>query len=394
MSAARKLIPKTRIWIPYILVMAWFVRNTVFIRGRTAGYYDSVDTMALLQIGIVGAIILFFLTTPVKPFFLQIKNSSLRFYFLYCALGVLSGLWSLNPFFSVYRAVEVTTLSLAVLYFCLNTSSLAESVQRVTLLLWSALVVIAFSHVLRGGFGWVMKSNGMGAIAAMTACFFVAWIMAGRVRQDRKLLIQGGVGVVLVLMSMSLASWWAFWFGILYCALFTRRKAFVVALLAAGIGVFFMLGGDTRERLLLRDKQVQSLETMTGRTLIWQDFWEASQRRPMLGFGFAMGAREVGSIYATNTHNSFYASLLGVGWVGVLCWVLFIVTFLRELSRFRHAVHPIWLACAAALAAGALNSMSLAIVGEQWNPATTAFLTLLGLHMVFLHEAKTGKLRR
>jgi hypothetical protein len=391
MSATRKKIPKTRIWIPYILVMAWFMRNTVFLRRRTAEYYDSVDTMALLQIGIVGAIILFFFTIPVKPFLRQIKNSSLRFYFLYCALGLLSGLWSLNPFFSVYRSVEVTALSLAVLYFCLNTSGLAESIQRVKLLLWSALGVMTLSHVLRGGFGWIMKSNSLGAIAAMTACFFVAWILAGRIGRDRKLLVHGSAGVVLVLMSMSLASWWSFWFGIVYCALFTRRKGLVLALLAAGIGVFFLLGEDIQHQLLLRDKQVQSLETMTGRTMLWSDYLAASQRSPVVGFGFAMGAREVGNIYTTNTHNAFYAALLGLGWVGVMCWIFFIFTFLRELFRFRHTLHPPWLACGAALAAGALNSMSISIVGEHWNPASTVFLALLGLHMVFLREVKTQR---
>jgi O-antigen ligase len=222
----------------------------------------------------------------------------------------------------------------------------------------------------------------------MTASFFVGWILAGRDTKDRKRLLQGGAGVVLVLVSMSLASWWSFWFGVCYCAVFTRRKAIVFFIFVIGTVLFFSLGADLRQSLLVRDKTQEKIETLSGRTLLWDDYMAASAERPLLGFGYAIGARMVSSIYSTNTHNSFYGALIGTGWVGVGIWVVFILALGIELLRYRHHRYPVWLACAAALAAGGLNSMSLSLLAENWHPATTVFMAFLGLHLCFLREAK------
>lgn len=381
---------KYRQWMPYILVMAWVARNTLFRRGRTGEYYSVVDTMAMLQIGIVAAIILFLLTTPLRAFWRQIKTSSLKFYFLYYAFAALSALWSINPMFSFYRAIEVLALSSAVIYFCVNTSGLEESIRRVQLMLWSALLVGALGAALHTGFSLTLRSNGLGATAAMTACFFVAWALATHGRKDRTLWSQGSVGIFVVLSSMSLASWWSFWFGLSYCSMLIRKKALILFLVLLGAGFFFSLSPDVRHSLLLRDKDSENLEKMTGRTILWKDYMAASSDRPWLGFGFAMGAREVGRIYTTTTHNAFYGALLGMGWVGVGCWVLLALTLIRELLRYRHAFHPAWLGCAAALAAGALNSMSLSIVAEQWIPSTTVFVALLALHLSYLKQQKSS----
>jgi len=387
-NAASSKAARTRMRLVYILIMLWVGRNAIFIRQRSGTDYASVDMLAMIQIGVVIIILVYLFFSPMASFWRQIKNSSLKFYFIYLILGVASALWSVNPSFSLYRAMEAVALSAAVLYFCASATTPEEGIRRVQLIMWPTLLANWVGLILLIGFSLRLRLNGFGAIAALTTCFFAAWILAGREKRNRKKLFQVGLGLFFVLISMSLASWWSFWFGVCYCAFFTRRRILLFSLVLVGGILFFTVGQDTRERLIILDKQYETLESMTGRKTLWADYMAASKERPLLGFGFAMGAREVGRRYTTNTHNVFFAALLGVGWVGVAVLGLFFISLALELLRYRHVRHPVWLACASALAAGCLNTMSVSILGEQFSLATTVFVALLGLHMVFLREAK------
>ena len=374
-------------WSLYILVMLWIVRNTILVRRRPGDLYTVIDPMAFFQIAIVVTILVILLIGPGSRYLSRFMQTSLKFYFFYYGLAAASMMWSLSPQFSIYRAVEVLALSMAVLIFCNSGSNVEENIRRTIIIIWSVVMMIAFGTALHGSV-WNLRNNTLGAAAAMAACFFAAWILADRDIKDRKRLIQGIIGVLIVFLSLSLASWWAFWFGICYVALFSRRKAEIVILFILGAVLFFSLGTDTRDNLLIRDKQYEDLNTLHGRKIIWEYYMAVSEERPVLGFGFSVGARELGSVYTTNTHNMFFGALIGLGWTGVGCWIFFFGFLAMELIRYRHALHPAWLGCAAALAAGTLNSMSLSIIAEQWNPSTTVFVALLGLHISFLQEAK------
>ena len=378
-----------RSWLIYICVMLWVGRIAIFIRQRED--YAAIDIFALVQIAAVMMILFFFLIFPKWSFLKQIQKSSLKFYFIYLVLGAVSALWSINPKYSLYRAVEALAMSAAVLYFCVSAMTIEECVRRVKFIMWPTLISSWIGLILFGGISLHLRLNGFGAIAALTATFFAAWIIADKDKQNRKHFFQMGLGLFLVFVSFSLASWWSFWFGICYCAFFARNKTLVIALIMIGLMIFFAIDRDTRQRLLLFDKQYENLGQMTGRKVLWEDYMRASKERPMIGFGFAMGAREVGSRYTTNTHNVFFAALMSAGWVGVVVLGFFFISLALEMLRYRHFRNPLWLACASALAAGCLNTMSVSILGEQFNLAAVVFVALLGLHLKFLQEAKSRK---
>jgi len=386
-SSGQTSTVKVQTKLLFILAMLWVARNTILIRKRPGDMYTAMDTMALLQVGIVLAILAILLLGPGLNLWAQIKKTSIIFYIIYYVLAVFSAVWSLSPGFSFYRALEVLALSMAVLHFCTSGINVEENLKRVRLVVWCTvlMLILGTAHHLSIS---NLRNNTLGAAAAMTASFFITWILAGRAQKDRKRLIQGVVGVVIVLLSFSLASWWAFWFGICYCSLFSRRKAHIVGLFIIGLLIFFLLGTDTRENLLVRDKTSDQIGSMTGRKTLWVDYWAASMDSPLIGFGFSVGAREVGTRHTTNTHNMFFGALLGLGWVGVACWILFFFALGAELLKYRHSSNPAWLACAAALAAGSMNSMSLSVLSEQWSASTTVFVAFLGLHMSFIQEVK------
>jgi hypothetical protein len=376
----------------YYLIMFWIARNSIFLRQRQEENYAAVDAFAMLQIAIIGAIALIILTFSLKSFLHQIKTSSLKWYFLYYILAMISSFFlSSNPTFSLYRAIEVIVMSLAVLFFCMHTFTVHESIQRTRIIIWSTLIITVVGMAIQGGGGLFWHSNGLGATAAMAACFFSTWTMAAGFKRNRTLIFQGTIGTYFMFASLSLASWWSYWLGICCCGLVQKNKILVFILFIVGLSLFSLIDTDTRDELLVRGRDEQSLTQMTGRKLIWDDYIVASGKKPVLGYGFAIGAREVGSIYTTDTHNSFFAALMGMGWIGVFIWVVFFFKLGFELFQFRHSFHPAWLATASALAAGLLNSMSLSILAEQWIISTTVFVAFLGLHASFLRQAKLNK---
>lgn len=390
-NRAVRFISNKHAWMLYALVMLWVARNTVLIRRRAGDAYAAVDPMAMLQILIVLAIIAVIFTCPYSRVLRRINQTSLKFYFFYYLLSAVFAVWSINPKYSLYRSVEVLALSAGVLFYCLSDSDIKRCMQRTRIMVWSTIILFILGVVRLKGLGLTLRDNGLGAAAAMAACFFIAQYLSGGDRNNRNLLYQGGAATLLVVITMSLASWWSFWFGIIYFSLFTRRKALIISLFLVGAILFFMLGTDTRENLLIRDKTIEQVMEGHGRKLLWENFFDVSAESPLVGFGFAMGAREVGAYYTTNTHNTFFAALLGMGWIGVGIWGVFIFSFLSELFQYRHSSNPLWLACAAALAAGGLNSMSISLLGEQWHPATTVFMAFLSLHAGFVLKAKQSR---
>jgi O-antigen ligase len=127
------------------------------------------------------------------------------------------------------------------------------------------------------------------------------------------------------------------------------------------------------------------LSTLHGRTHLWLHYWEVYKQRPLLGYGYAIGAREMGPVYATNTHNAIVSVLMACGLPGlaVLLWML--ARYGQELAsarrQSREGVVP-----SVALGVTALtNSMSLAFFGEGWTPVTFILACFFALHA--LHVA-------
>ena len=381
-TAIKIKIHKIRIRLFYILIMLWVGRSAIFIRQRDD--YASIDLLAIIQI-IIVIMILFLLFFPLKVEFVRlIKKTSLKYYFLYLIIGAISALWSLNPKYSLYRAMEAFAMSGAILYFCASAETLEESIRRVQLIVWPTLLANWLGLIILIGFSLRLRLNGFGAIATLTATFFAAWLLAGRGKYNLKNLLQAVLGLFFVFISFSLASWWSFWFGICYCAAFTKRKGLIIVLVLIGVSLFLLADQNMRKEVMLFDKQYDNVGSMTGRKVLWTDYFEASKKRPFLGYGFAVGAREVAKKYATNAHNMFFGALLGTGLLGVCIGVLFFFSIARELIRLRHYKNPVWLACVSGLVAGCLNNMSLSIIGEQFILATVVLVSLLGLHLFLL----------
>ena len=130
-----------------------------------------------------------------------------------------------------------------------------------------------------------------------------------------------------------------------------------------------------------RGQSVEEVRSMTGRKALWTGYWEKFVERPIIGYGYATASRTQGIVYQTNTHNSFFAVILGSGLLGLGICAWTAVLFIREgLPRVRDQM-PGSIGCLCALGAGLMNSMSISIFAESFCPPAFVFIAIYAFHL-------------
>lgn len=365
-------------------------RITLFIRQRSGDRYDEIDVSAAVQIGLVAISLMLFVAAAPALFRLwtRLAGTSGRLWLVFLAVGMLSAAWSIHPSYSLFRALEAFSQSL-ILFVVIAALGPPRRAERWVLgLVWLALVFdVAGNYRLTAGFSGGAQSNSFSAMAAMIAAYSLGEAVAAVGTRRRGLMISGLLAALVLIVGSSLASWWALLVGLMVAGTLMKRSGLLL-LVAMLVLLLLTLGGsDIVHTLLLRNKPVEQLETLHGRTILWSHFWEVYKERPLLGYGFAIGARTQGVVYTTNTHNALLSVLLGCGALGLLVAVGMGARYGRELWR---ACRARVLGAAGALAAATtafVNSLSLAFLGESWMPATFVFVTLFALFVLHIAPA-------
>ena len=133
--------------------LALLTRITVFIRQRGEEAFDRVDTAAALQIGlvVVTALLLAAFASSLRNLWIRLARSSAQAWLAYLALGVLSAIWSLHPAYSMYRAVEVLSQTLALLVVIGSAPEAKDAERRCLGLAWAALCWTVTKYLQRRG---------------------------------------------------------------------------------------------------------------------------------------------------------------------------------------------------------------------------------------------------
>jgi O-antigen ligase len=376
-------LKRTKIIAVIALSLAWIIRVYFFSRQRSGELYSSVDQTAMIQIIIVALTGLVVLASKPVLFWNDLKGTSGRWWIIIYLFGIISSFWSANPFYSTYRAFEFLIFSVALMLVILNSADEKTAERNLLLMSWTVLACEVLAEGVYGGFSITgMQSNSYGATAVMIACYSWGETLSRGRESKRILMVSGIISTFLVLNSLSTASWWALLIGGTFIALFSRRKLLLFILLLVLIATFAYIDQASLDQFMYRQKSGMTFEqALTGREHLWEDYWLAFQEKPLLGYGFAIAAREVGLIYTTNTHNFIFAIAVGLGSVGLVIFMGYLVKLVWELIinlRFR-SMYGVGLF--AALTAGFVNSLSLSFIGENWSPPSYVFVCLFSLHL-------------
>ena len=379
-ATARERMAAMWLWIMLVGVV---FRVTVFMRRQDSQSYASMDSYAIIQIAMFGfmACLLLWVSHRVGRVLATLSGTSYALLMAYYGIGLTSTLWSPMPLYTAYRACEVIVLLLAipVAVSCLPDFRSAERrVMAVAFLvvMCSTIATIRFAGFTLSREDW--HSNGMPASAGILFCYCCGELMAGR--RDRAALVKWAVASgAFVLIGTSSASILSCSVGFLTAAILTRNvKVVAIIIMVAGLGLI-VGGSETLQAFLFPGKSTAAISNLSGRAYLWSEFWERIKESPYIGHGLSMLAR-TGTVYATNCHNSVLAVLGGTGFLGGAVFAAWLGKRVMELFADVRRMPVGSVGCAAAFTAGFCNSMGLAFLGEDWQPATVTFLCFLALY--------------
>lgn len=378
-------------------VLSIVARKTVFVRQRWGELdYATVDTYAAVEILIVGMAWIFLLSSRHLSLLVRwLSGTSAAWLWAYCVVGMASALWSSQPAYAGFQAAEVAS-QLLLIFVVISYYERFADAERSVLVVCLATVLLGMCEVLK--FRGVTLSiaawhhNQFPASAGMLACYCAPEYFRASGERRKRLLIYGCTATFALLLGTSAASLLSTLFGLAIAALLMRRTAWPILLLVATLVLGAALDPNAATELLFPYKTAEQIQSLHGRTHLWGQLMDFFWERPILGYGFAMGAK-LGGVGQTNTHNSILSVVLGTGLMGLLILVGFGVRFLKELSTKLSARRPGSTGVACALSAGLMNSMSMAFLGEGWRGPTLVFTAIYALLVV--ERLQTGKkLRR
>ena len=351
-----------------------------------------MDTNAGAEIIIVlGTFCLLLFTPAFRVAFAHIRSSSLRWLTGLYFLGLVSALWSPMPSYSAFRAVEQISQLLAVVAGLAMERNALEA-ERKVLLVFAATLLLDWTKIFKfNGLSLSLgawHTNTYSTIAGMAACYCAGELMSGRNYARNRLWFFGAVALFAVILGTSAASNIAVAIGLGFAALSTRNWKVLggCVLLLVVVGIASTMDKNMFS-FLLAGKDPEAVKTLTGRTHLWELYLPRFLERPLLGEGYAVSAR-LSDIYATSTHCSPISVFMGMGAVGGIVFLVWLVVLFAENAGSVINSKPFALGCASGLLAGLVNSLSCAFMGESYSIVTLIFNSLLGFFIIFVVQRR------
>lgn len=380
--------PKS-VWLYTLLLLVPVIRKTFFNRQRDLGDFAAVDGNNIISIIVTTIIIIIIL-----QHFNTIKNRiypNVSTFTLYYFFALFSFLWAgfdKLPFIG-YKAVEV----LASFYFI--GLILYKINDRVKILKYIILLSVLFTlfEMISTKF---THTNGYTYTAMIGILLSLGSVKYNILRfKDVWLFIT--ICVVGIIFGTSSASNVSLIVGLLFLYGSGKRGVNILKLLIAVVALYLVYVIFEKEifSLIFPGKNQDELQTMTGRTKMWEMFWNGWLKSPILGYGFSIGEKN-SSIFGWNedlggvgsAHNMFLSVLINTGLVGMIIWIKFLYTlFVKTLKRafygnkYASLLFPVFVGIL-------INANSFPAIGSDWSYIGDICYALIIFALCFIYPNK------
>lgn len=355
----------------------------IFARRRDLNAYSSIDMSAIFFIiysfvaFYIGFKVIFKQETTIGR--LTILESPLKWFILYSIIGILSIIWSVSPALTGFRAFEcvaMTLLIVAVIQELLETRSMAYVfLWSLFFCTWDIFWSLASAIRWTTNISILLESSQMMA----TTFFFMALYFIPRRWYNYLIMVMSVFSMSTVAyIGMGLGCISAFWRKgkIKHIAIIV---AAVMSILALIVGPYAIL-----KNTIFFDKETISVTETSGRDHLMEATLESIEKHPIgLGFfaaePFVLYAKHLSAISA---HNSFFSAALGMGYIGIVLFTIFLISLIRSVlsKHIDDEYRPILIGC---LCVAIMHCMGNPSVGSRvygaWIPGMYIFVLISSL---------------
>lgn len=335
------------------LVAAVFLSGVREGKATNGELMDALRFFRIITLSVMGVMALLAYLVNGKR---ASTSGSLIFLAAYALLAMLSGIYSIFPMLSLYKAFEVVTfvtLGLTVGARLHTWRDVEDVVDIILLSLWylvvSALVGIVLAHKEALGDPLVNKSftftfggvfpainpNSLTQFSGIVAVCVICWLF-NRQRNSNSI----GLAVILcasviaMILAHSRTSLLAFMVATIL--VFVTYRKILLAISCIVLGSLTALVLPLTEYLtsyFMRGQSTAHFTSLTGRTLFWPLVLEQVYKSPIVGHGFYASQRMLFGVPSVD--NTYLEVLLGLGFIGltVFCVVVASVALNIWLSR-------------------------------------------------------------
>lgn len=376
-------------WGLWLLPLVLVARLTLLNRRRALDDFAAIDRFAVLQIAIVAAsVAVVLMSGRSMALWRRMARGASGLLIIYYLFGALSSLWSPLPAFSLYRSVEAISQIALIHLAVLHAPGFVAAERRTLIAILASMslgmlsVIATFGMEPRFDF-WHTNQYSVPAMLAFT--YAVGELLSGRSTGKRFLLITAAAGLAGMTIGTSSASIIAALFGACIAAALSKRHQGKILFLSIVIGIVVLAGGfGAIKHVVFYGKSEVNIERLSGRTYFWQGYMKEFTENPLIGHGFAVSARISTYWKTTNTHNSILSVLLGTGLLGMVLVARAVLRWGFDALRATRRKRKGSVGATAAIAAGLVNSMSVAYLGETWMMSSFSFICMLALFSLFI----------
>lgn len=301
--------------------------------------------------------------------------------------AVISTLWALIPTFAFFLSFQNIVLIFVLMWVV---TLVRDFVQMERFFLVFAVLMTLFEviceRLLNFPSLFIHYLPG-GSAAAICVAYTIGELLANhRLNKERKNLLKNTliVSLFILITSTSSGANASAVFGFII-ALFLSGK-FLYALLLLCSGLFLYLNPELIESLILMvmpGKTMESLQSSSGRTALWDILYELAAQKPLFGWGYACIERAVTQtgFNASDAHNNYLGIYGSLGIVG--CIFLAIQMLSSVVYALQRRMRPGYVGLACAFCCAILNGYSYGFLSGKACSITVIYFCLVILTFTY-----------